>query len=132
MWLANNKLKENTEKAIEVIFSNRRARVAPTSASFLAVLFDDALRLDDHCIYLSRKLNCTVFVTRNLKSEVSLPVLDKAYFTLFGSYLGYRLIAWDSSAGSARIFSLQRKVVRIMTNLCYVSGCRAQFKQLVY
>ena len=94
------------------------------------MIFDDALRWDNHCTYLSKKLNGTVFVMRNLKSEVSLPFLRQAYFALFGSYLSYGLIAWGSSTESVRIFSLQRKVVRIMTNLCYASDRRAQFKQL--
>ena len=90
----------------------------------------NALRWDDHCTYLSKKLNSTVFVMCNLKSKVSLPILRQAYFGLFGSYLGYGLIAWGSSDGSARIFSIQRRVVRVMTNLCYGSDCREQFKQL--
>ena len=129
-WFVNNRLKENTEKTTKLIFSNKREGKALASARFLGVILDDGLRWDEHCVYLSKKLNSTIFLMRNLRSEVSLPVLRQAYFALFGSYISYGLMAWGASAGSSRVFSLQRKVLRIMTGLAYTADCRAHFKQL--
>ena len=53
-----------------------------------------------------------------------------AYHSLFMSQCSYALLGWSHSPHVKRIFGLQRKVIRIMTNLRYQDDVKYKFSRL--
>jgi len=56
--------------------------------------------------------------------------LKSIYYTHFDSLIKYGIIVWGNSSNSAKIFTLQKKIVRIMVGAQPRNSCRSLFKQL--
>jgi hypothetical protein len=52
------------------------------------------------------------------------------YFSYFHSIMSYGIIFWRNSSISNNIFRLQKRVIRIITNIRSRDSCREQFKKL--
>jgi len=56
--------------------------------------------------------------------------LRAAYFSYFHSMFSYGIISWVKSSISNNIFRLQKRVIRIITNIRIGESCREQLKNL--
>jgi hypothetical protein len=56
--------------------------------------------------------------------------LNSIYYTYFHSVIKYGIIFLGNSSNNGKIFSLQKKVVRIMAGAQPTTACRSLFKQL--
>lgn len=102
----------------------------PSSLKLLGVVLDPSLSWKQHVAHVSKKLNQTIFLIRNLKQFAPISVVLSAYFALFASHLNYAVTCWGHSCHAKRIFGLQRKVLRIMDGLGYREEVRDSFKKL--
>jgi hypothetical protein len=66
----------------------------------------------------------------SLKDATSLCILRNMYFAHFHVHLKYGLALWGSDAESKRIFKLQKKVIRIISNTDLNVSCRNLFRDL--
>jgi hypothetical protein len=67
---------------------------------------------------------------RAVKPYMSFSSLIMIYYSLFHSVLAYGILFWGMSSSSLKIFKLQKRVVRIMTDQGNRTSCRELFKKL--
>lgn len=99
------------------------------SFKFLGLYLDHKLTWDVHCEELSKRLSKNIFVIRTLSFKVSVETLLTSYHALCHSLIKYGILVWGHTPHAAKIFSLQRKVVRILDNLDYRADCRSSFQK---
>jgi hypothetical protein len=64
-------------------------------------------------------------------SHVSNTVTLKAIcFAYFHSIMKYGIIFWGNSSGGRNVFTLQKKVIRIIAGVKPINSCRKLFKRL--
>jgi hypothetical protein len=51
------------------------------------------------------------------------------YFAHFHSYIRYGIIFWGNNGESKKIFKLQKRVIRIISNVSRTTSCRELFKR---
>lgn len=132
-WFCMNKLLLNSGKTNKMIFSMREDEQINQdlrSVRFLGVHLDPRLQWGAHIDEVSRRLGRNLFVLRSLAQCVSPTILKTAYFALFHTHLSYALLVWGHSAESSRVFSLQRKALRVLAGLRYRDDCRQAFIHL--
>lgn len=71
------------------------------------------------------------FLLLKLMYDVDPTVLRAAYSGTFHISLSYAILACGNSAHKAKIFSLQRKFIRIMTNIGYRDNCHEQSSKIL-
>jgi len=76
------------------------------------------------------KLNTAYFSARAVKPYISQESLRVIYFSYFCSIMSYDIIFWGNSSVSNNIFRLQKRVIRIITNIRSKDSCREQCKKL--
>lgn len=127
-WFSANKLLLNTDKTQKVIFTLKNMNGEPReSVRFLGVHLDGGLVWDAHVEETSKKIRRGLFVLRNLSQCVTPSVLKLAYYSLVHSHLHYALLIWGHASQAARVFSLQRRAVRIIFGLGYREDCKRAF-----
>lgn len=65
-----------------------------------------------------------------LVRKVDSNTLRNVYFAYAHSLMSYGIIFWGNSQHSERIFRLQKKLIRVMSNSGFREGCRPLFKKL--
>jgi hypothetical protein len=83
-----------------------------------------------HIEYLKKKISLACFALRNIKDTISLHALKLIYFANVHCIKSYGIIFWGDSSCANKVFILQRKVVRIITNSRSRESCRDIFKKL--
>ena len=132
-WFKGNNLVLNVDKTQQMVFSLRDVpdqTFPQDSVRFLGVHLDQKLKWDSHIEYLLGKMKSGIFVLRNLKDTVSDDVLRMTYYAVIHSLLSYAIVAWGHAAECYRVFSLQRRAIRILSNLGYRDDCRGGFISL--
>lgn len=72
----------------------------------------------------------TCYAIKATKPYMSQESLRQIYFSSFHSIMSYCTIFWRNSSISKNIFRLQKRVIRIITNITSRYSCRKQFKKL--
>lgn len=130
-WFSSNYLTLNTEKSENLLVTTKNHNfINPPYVKFLGIYVDPLLQWGQHVDFLCNKLRKTTYLLRSLSSMVELDVLLKTYFGLFQSTMSYGLIVWGHSPHANRVFSLQRKAIRIISGLSYSANCRDSFATL--
>ena len=68
------------------------------------------------------------YALRNIKHIVPIDTLRLIYFTHIHSIINYGIIFWGSSSFANKVFILQKKIIRIITNTRPRVSCREVFK----
>jgi hypothetical protein len=76
------------------------------------------------------KLNWACFAVRMVKSVMSEKVLRIIYFSYVHYIITCGIIFWGNLSYSMKIFTIQRKITRIITNSRNRNSCRELFKKL--
>uniref|UniRef100_V5G2A3 Putative RNA-directed DNA polymerase from transposon BS n=1 Tax=Anoplophora glabripennis TaxID=217634 RepID=V5G2A3_ANOGL len=126
-WFSFNKLTVYIEKTQRLTISSNRANVKGDQVKLLGVVIDDGLNWAGHVGYLLKALPSTIFLLRQLKSVVRLETLISSYFAFFHSRLCYAVILWGNSSQSNKIFSLQKKAIRVLAGLSGREHCQPHF-----
>lgn len=101
----------NLEKTETMLLTTKNYSVKPTYVKFLDILIDPQL-WHHHVAHISKILCSAIYLFRNLKREVAIIVILKAYFSFFQTHLNYGLLLWVYSSTASRLFALQSKVLR--------------------
>jgi hypothetical protein len=70
------------------------------------------------------------YALRNIKHIVPVDTLRVIYFAHIHSIISYDIIFWGSSSYANKVFILQKKIIRIITNTKPRDSCREVFKSM--
>ena len=83
-----------------------------------------------HIDNIVSKLNKACFAVRLVKPYMTTEILKTLYFSYFHSVLSYGIIFWGNLVCSQHIFKIQKRMIRIISNLGVTDCCRCAFKEL--
>lgn len=130
-WFHSNKLSINVNKTSRIMFTHRRVDFPnPPSVKYLGVELDPALSWEGHVDCLAKRIAKNIYLIRKLSVLIPADVLVTAYRSLVETHMRYVLLAWGHSSHASRIFSLQRRVVRILAARGYREEVRDAFGAL--
>jgi exonuclease III len=141
-WFLNNRLSLNANKTQFVKFrTNHYSNIihyaydikgitTSNEAKFLGLMLDNTLSWKLHIDQLVGKLCSACYALRNIKSVVSQDSLKIIYFAHIHSLLSYGIIFWGNSSYSKKVFLIQKKSIRIITNSKPKDSCRKLFINL--
>ena len=98
--------------------------------NFLGLTLDYTLSWSPHIARICSKLQTACYILRILKLTLIPPNLKMIYFAYFHSIMSYGIIFWGNPADNDKIFKLQKRAIRIMTNSNSRTSCRELFKEL--
>jgi hypothetical protein len=75
-------------------------------------------------------LNTACFVIRTIQAITSTETLRMVYFAYVHSIMRYGIIFWGNQPHSDKIFKIQKRLIRIITNSRTRDSCRELFKSL--
>ena len=140
-WFNLNKLSLNPNKTKAMLFYPKQKIVNPPSLkinediiefvenfNFLGIVIDRHLNWNVHVQTIQKKIAKTVGVMSRLKHVVPHNVLKTLYNSLIFPYLNYGILAWGTWAH--KLFTLQKKAIRIITNSKYNAHTDPLFKAL--
>jgi len=95
---------------------------------FLGLIIDETQSWNQHIDQIATKLCSACYALINLKHIVPQSTLRTIYYTYIHSILSYGVIFWRRSSNFKKLFILQKKTVRIITNTEVREFCREAFK----
>jgi len=101
-----------------------------TNTKFLGLIIDDSLTWKAHTNQMMSKLNTVCFVIRIIQAMMSQETLRMVFFAYVHSVMNYGIIFWGNQTHSGKIFRIQKRVIRIITNSRARNSCRELFKKL--
>jgi hypothetical protein len=141
-WFAATKLILNLEKTNIMKFATRNMPhcaltigykdkyIEEVSTKFLGIHHDNHLNWKDCIDQIIPKLSAACYAVRQLYHFVNQNTLKLIYFAYFHSIVKYGIIFWGNSSNSRKIFTLQKKIIRIMVVAHSRTSCRSLFKNL--
>ena len=142
-WFKLNKLKLNYNKTHYLQFTSTTNRMDAlkinhqglqvhnsSHTKFLGLIIDDSLSWKDHIDQMKPKLNSACFVIRSLQAMMDTETLKMIYFAYVHSIMSYGIIFWGNQLYSDKIFKIQKRAVRIITNSRTRDSCRKLFQRL--
>ena len=139
-WLNLNALSLNLQKSKCMLFdvSNRILEYPVIKMNdvlieyvkdfnFLGVTIDTKMKWNAHIDKISSKISKVVGVLNHLKKFLPCNTLKTIYNSLINPHLHYGLLCWGNNAN--RIFKLQKKAIRVITNSKYNAHTSPLFKE---
>ena len=108
----------NTEIKFELKYITKA-----TATEFLGLIIDDTLSWKRHIDQVINKVYVACCAVQDIKSLVSQDTLRIIYFVHIHSILSYGIIFLGNSSYSNKVFILQKKIVRIITNTRARDSC---------
>jgi len=87
-----------------------------TNTKFLGLIIDDSLSWQAHIDQMKSKLNTACFVIWMIEAMMSQETVRMVYFAYIHSVMSYGIIFWENQPHSEKIFKIQKRVIRIITN----------------
>ena len=101
-----------------------------TEIKFLGLTIDDTLSWKQHIEQLVNKMCSACYALRNVKHIVPEDTLRIIYFAHIHAIISYSIIFWGSSYHANKVFTLQKKIIRTITNTEPRDSCRTDSKKL--
>ena len=98
------------------------------NTKFLGIHLDNHLNWKDHSDQIIPKLSAACYAVRRMYHISNNNTLKSIYFSYFHSVVKYRIIFWGNSSNSKKIFTLQKKIIRIMVGAYPTTSCRLFIK----
>jgi hypothetical protein len=142
-WLSVNKLSLNIKKTKYIIFHGIRRtlpdNITPlkingsdikrvTDFDFLGVILNEHLTWNNHLEKISKNVSRGLGIINKLRHYFPLYVLKILYFSLIQSHMINGILTWGFN--TTKIFKLQKRAVRLITNNSYLSHSEPLFKSL--
>lgn len=99
-------------------------------ASFLGIVIDSQLQWTGHTDKLIKKLNSCCCAIRFVRNTLTVDALKIYYYAHVQSILEYGIIFWGSSIQFERIFRMQKRIIRAMLSLGFLTSCKEHFQNL--
>ena len=142
-WFKLNQLKLNYNKTHYLQFTSTTNRmdalkinyqglqvINSSHTKFLGLIIDDSLSWKDHIDQMKPKLNSACFIIRSLQAVMDTETLKMIYFAYVHSIMSYGIIFWGNQLYSDKIFKIQKRAIRIITNSRTRDSCRKLFQRL--
>ena len=97
---------------------------------FLGLAIDETLSWNQHIEQVLNKMCNACYALMNIKRIVQIDMLRVTYFAHIHSVISYGIIFWGSSSHASKVFILQKKIIRIITNTRPRDSCREVFKSM--
>jgi hypothetical protein len=136
-WFAVHKLAPNLDKTNIIKFITNNWPQCPLRigyndkyieetihTKFLGLQTDNHLNWKNHINQLIQKLSGACYAVRSLLHISNADTLKSNYFAYFYSLMKYRIIFRGNSSDSKKVFTLQKKIVRIMVGIKPQNSCR--------
>jgi hypothetical protein len=91
---------------------------------------DSHLNSKIHVNQLVQNLSRESYAVRSLSHISNFDTMKLIYFAYFHSLMKYRIIFWGNSCDCKKVFTLQKKTVKIIEGRKAQTPCRALFKKL--
>ena len=101
-----------------------------SNTTFLGLIINDYLSWKAHIDQMMSKMNTACFVIRTMQAIISPETLRMVYFAYIHSIMRYGIIFCGNQPYSKKIFKIQKRVIRIITNSRLTDTCRELFKNL--
>jgi hypothetical protein len=101
-----------------------------TETKLLGLIIDETKSWNQHADQIAIKLCSACCALRNLKYIAPQSTLRTIYYTYIHSILSYGIIFWERSSNVNKLFILQKRIDRIITNTGVRKSCREVFKNL--
>ena len=146
IWMKCNKLSINTKKTNYIIFKHKQKKIhrnthlyfddqlleRADTTKFLGVYIDENLNWKSHIGHVCNKIAKSVGIIFKSRFLLSAKTKLSLYYSLIYPYLSYCNVAWSSTyiTNLNRIFLLQKRVVRAMTNSDFLAHTAPLFARL--
>ncbi len=123
--------KQKNNKNISIIFDKTQL-VQKQSIKFLEVVVDEHLSWKSHISYIYKKVSKSTGIIFRCRYYLSNKTKLSLYYSLVYPYLTYCNIVWSSNykTNLKRIYSLQKRIVRALTNSDFRAHTSPLFTQL--
>jgi hypothetical protein len=121
---------KNTLSPDTILMFNNNVITEVSHITFLGLIIDDTLSWNLHIDRVMKRLTTECYMIRTVKPCMSCSSLIVIYYSLFHSVLAYGILFWGISSNSDKLFKLQKRVVRIMTDHRSRTSCRDFFEKL--
>jgi hypothetical protein len=120
--------KNSHSSNIEIIYEHKQI---PNSSitKFLGLNLDDTLTWKNHIDLVISKLCSACFAIRSVKPILSQNVLRMICFSQVHSILNYGIIFWGNSPDSVKVFKMQKRIIKMITNSGNRDSCREMFRK---
>ena len=145
-WFKLNKLSLNIKKTNYILFSKKSFNmgnqfdikidntnvVKVFQTKFLGVIINEKLTWESHIKIIKNKISKGLGILLKIRSCVPCRVLINLYYTLVHPHFDYCNIIWAASTTTVvnKLFLLQKKAVRIITNSSWLAHTAPLFKRL--
>jgi hypothetical protein len=86
------------------------------NTTFVGLQINNRLNWKNHIKLMIPKLNGACYAVRSMVRISDITTLKSIYFAYFHSIIKYGTIFWGNSSSSAKIFTLQKKIIRIFVD----------------
>ena len=147
-WMRANKLSVNIDKTDYVIFHSRHKKVSydiylsfddkcitrKPKVKFPGFFLDENLTWKPHISHVCKKISKSIGIIYRARFYLLASTKLSLYYTSIYPYLTYCNTAWSSTYVSnlSRIFLLQKRIVRVLTNSNYRAHTAPLFSKLKY
>jgi hypothetical protein len=114
---------------INFSFNNIKIDCVP-SFSLLGINIDTNINWKCHIQKIKTKLSQFVYALRELKKSTNTETAMTAYYAFAHAWLSYGVTLWGNSTNVQEIFILQKKCVRIISNIKQTESCKPHFQKL--
>ena len=97
---------------------------------FLGTKIDSHHNWRNHNDQIIPKLSVAYYMVRQMYHTCNNDNLRSIYFAYFHSIASYGIILWGNSSYNRKIFTLQKRIIRIMMGAHHRTSCRELFKNL--
>ena len=101
-----------------------------TKTKFLGLIFDDTLSWKLHIDQVIKRMSSASYALRFIKYSLPIETLKIIYFAHIHTITSYGIIFWGNSSSAKKVFLLQKKIIRIITNARPRDSCREIFKNM--
>ena len=144
-WLQANKLSLNVKKTHYIIFGNKRVPSQNTynlmmnsniiekvdKTKFLGIIIDKQLNWKNHILSVANKVSRSVGILGRVRYILPQRTLLTLYYSLVHPHLLYCITVWGNTSNlNIKLFCLQKKALRIVSNSTYTSSSTPIFKKL--
>ena len=98
------------------------------NTKFLGLQIGNHLNWKNHIQKMIPKLSAACYAVRSMVHISNINTLKPIYYVYFHSNIKYGIIFWGNSSNSRKIFTLQKKIVKIMASAQPRISCRSLFK----
>ena len=135
-WCERNRLIVNLEKTVCVNFHQRRPSNITIGNSiknnetvkFLGIILNHNLTFEDQIHLVSKKLNSAFYALLQLRGAVDESGIVTAYYALVYAVLSYNVLVWGRGRDWIRVFTAQKRIVRLIFGLHALDSCRSYFR----